>query len=686
MAFEELPPLTLRIISPADNLPVMVEKVQFNFDQILLHGGGRKGDKGDEGAKGVPGATGVGEQGDKGDKGSEIFFTDTDVNDNDLTISGDHREDDILIDTEGDYFKVFKDTFGALRYKFQFNINTASVINPYWIDQDSYYSAPVQTNPTVNEHVLFNFGAPAGIEKNLVVARRSDNGGGFDKSEYYRVLFGMDQYPAVATQNATLFISNILHNDTDTADQQFFAQVGFKYRDSASSNVGANTVWVIYKEESANDRFLFSIENQSVGTYFKHDTSDTDDSSYIIKGANIEFIGQSVDIDTVTEYLNLGITSNQATFTAQRDLILQTDDSVGSGATFGVTFEDALFKVDNFTFDNFDTGGTPPIKWSFTNRLELTVLFDEFDISATKVILDTIAVDLGATTGSTATDLTLNQDLNIIGGKKIDADADIKFSHRIRNRSVEVQANFFETLLLTGVNSPVVYLKEDAGGPYNTFSGVSGMDDNQVITLVAKDEVIIKPTEQGGDIDLITNKNLILSPLQSVTIYKNPTSGNIEQIGGELGGHDLEGEEEFILNNGSPLVELQVGVNTKYQRITSDLTLTTNHEIRLLRNGAKAGNSFFIHFENNFSLNGNTLRITDNTGANIRKDFTEFDEAMIGTSGADGESAMFWCYYTGSQWIVTGFYETLSGFYGNPHDFQFGGDQAIIDADTLSST
>ena len=62
--------LTLKVLRPSDNLPMLVEKIQFNFDQILLNGGGPKGDTGTVGMKGEIGATGIGDKGDKGDKGT----------------------------------------------------------------------------------------------------------------------------------------------------------------------------------------------------------------------------------------------------------------------------------------------------------------------------------------------------------------------------------------------------------------------------------------------------------------------------------------------------------------------------------------------------------------------------------------------------------------------------------------
>lgn len=529
--FENLPPLTLKAITSADNLPIVVEKTQFNFDQILLHGGGKIGKTGGDGKKGLPGATGIGEEGEMGEKGSEIFFTTTDQNDNDITISLEHREDDILIDGGGDYFKVFKDTFSNLRYSFKFNINTASTINPYWIDQKLYHLAPIQSNSIVNEHVLFGFGDPSGVEKNLVLSKRTDNGGGFDKSEYYRVLLGMDQYPAVPSLNATLFISNILHDNVQTADQQFFAQIGFKYRDSASANVGANTVWVIYKEESALNRYLFSIQNQSIGVFFSHDINNTDDSALIVKGANTKFIGQSVNIDIVTEWANLNIQVDIATFVTQKNLTVKSDSVIGSNSTFSIEFDIVNVKADTIFFSTLSPASD--INWISSNNIIFTIDAD-FIMKSDKVALDTALIELGNTAGSTQTVVILNQNMKIDSNDKIlDMNVDTGFFHKLRNKSVNMDTS--AVLDVTNIDSPLVYLDKDGTG---VITDIVGMDDYQVITfIVAVDSGNI--TFTGGNYDLRQNGDAILSNMESITLQYNPNEGVIEEIGGN---YDIDKE------------------------------------------------------------------------------------------------------------------------------------------------
>lgn len=57
------------ILHPSDSSSIKFEKINYNFDQILAHGGGPQGPRGFKGAQGLPGETG--QKGEKGDLGPE---------------------------------------------------------------------------------------------------------------------------------------------------------------------------------------------------------------------------------------------------------------------------------------------------------------------------------------------------------------------------------------------------------------------------------------------------------------------------------------------------------------------------------------------------------------------------------------------------------------------------------------
>ena len=57
------------ILHPSDSDSIKFEKINYNFDQILAHGGGPQGPRGFKGAQGLPGETG--QKGEKGDLGPQ---------------------------------------------------------------------------------------------------------------------------------------------------------------------------------------------------------------------------------------------------------------------------------------------------------------------------------------------------------------------------------------------------------------------------------------------------------------------------------------------------------------------------------------------------------------------------------------------------------------------------------------
>ena len=72
--------ITLKNITPADTISSMVDKINFNFDQIILNGGGIEGPRGVEGYPGMQGVQGpignIGPTGEKGDDGSTFHILD----------------------------------------------------------------------------------------------------------------------------------------------------------------------------------------------------------------------------------------------------------------------------------------------------------------------------------------------------------------------------------------------------------------------------------------------------------------------------------------------------------------------------------------------------------------------------------------------------------------------------------
>lgn len=357
--------LTLKVFRPSDGLPEIVEKLQFNFDQILLNGGGPVGETGNDGGKGEIGATGIGEQGIPGTRGSYIYFVNTAIVNGQPVTNPNHLVGDTIIDASGNYYQVV-DIGGTLEYIFQFNLSLASLIQ-YLKSQYDYGQGG--SNP-ITKFILRNNGAAnAATERNLVLAIRRPNSttGSEDQSEFYRLILGLDTYPG--TDNSPLTICNIIPEGVTNAMSAPFSQLSFRYRDTITSAVSATKADIKYKIVSAFTTFSF--ENLSTAFYLRHNSTDTNLSESIIKGKNVVLSGSSTDESTITEYVKFIIGSIDSYLKPIKNLIFQSADATG---TF--TFENNLIINNRLIFKtDLDSAGT-------------TVTGNTLDISSGKSVFD----------------------------------------------------------------------------------------------------------------------------------------------------------------------------------------------------------------------------------------------------------------------------------------------------------
>jgi hypothetical protein len=679
--FTNLPPMTLKDIKPSDNLVDIAEKTQYNFDQVLLYGGGPKGKIGDKGSKGLPGATTVGIKGDTGTRGSNIFFPQVVISDGDNIINVEHKLGDVVIDNNGDYLKV-ESVAGVLKYNFEFNINTASVASPYWLDQGSYQTNPIATNPNTNLHVLLDPTLPNNVDKNIVLARRSDNGGGFDKSEYYRVLLGLDKYPSVATQNATLFIANIPHDEVLGADQQFFAQVGFKYRNTAIANVGANTVWVVYKEELS--RYTFAVDNLSVGVMLKHDTSNVNNSTIYARGANIELIGQSLNIDTVTERMKINISPTINTVTNKKDIAITNDTGVGSSWDIN-NYQYGRIVSDSLLLQSL-TAAFPTI-YTPATKLKLLAVGNNIEFEAVKLEFKTGAIDIGdGISPSVITNLLNDVDIISSGGKNLSLKAntilDAKLSYVPSATVVRPVAGWID---ITGINSPVIVLGRATGSPVGTYSNIINIDGgtpNQIVTFFTMEGVTLVDSHLTGfnmHIDNYTDRSL--APFESVRMWNNPFTNTWYQVDNTF---TTSKDGVSVLTAQSAGTTINIGVTTHNKILKFVFPTISGIQVDNILNfskvGAKQGSEFFIEFQNpKFSSPTSPTFGTivfQSNGVTV-KSYSKFEAwMMVSTKTSDKPSTMVRMYYDGSNWIY-------SGYDASPNAEFWGNTESYIDVSTL---
>lgn len=357
--------LTLKVFRPSDGLPEIVEKLQFNFDQILLNGGGPVGNDGNDGRKGEIGATGIGEQGIPGTRGSYIYFVNTATVNGQPVTNPNHLVGDTIIDASGNYYQVV-DVGGTLQYIFQFNLSLASLIQ-YLKSQYDYGQGG--SNPITKFVLRDNGAANSATERNLVLAIRRPNSttSSEDQSEFYRLILGLDTYPG--TDNSPLTICNIIPEGVTNAMSAPFNQLSFRYRDTIISAVSATKADIKYKIVSAFT--TFSLENLSTAFYLRHNSTDTNLSETIVKGKNVILSGSSTDESTITEYVKFIIGSVDSYLKPIKNLIFQSADPTGTFA-----FENNLIINNRLIFKtDLDSAGT-------------TVTGNTLDISSGKSIFD----------------------------------------------------------------------------------------------------------------------------------------------------------------------------------------------------------------------------------------------------------------------------------------------------------
>lgn len=247
--------LSLKVLYLSDSVEEFYDKVQYNFDQILINGGGEKGSKGDTGPRGWIGATGSGRKGDKGDKGSRIHYVSSNITNGSTVSDPLHKLEDTVIDLNGDFFEV-TGTIPNLVYTLQFSLTSLSS-SSYWEEQTIYQA--IGSNP-ITSNILF-LSAP-----NIVTAVRLI-GIGSDTSQYRRILIGLDKY--VGAINNSLNVCNILIDAFDIpTDISQVSQIALRFRPNHSSNPVAS---------SANIRFfgnatdgLLSLDNNNSKIYLQH--------------------------------------------------------------------------------------------------------------------------------------------------------------------------------------------------------------------------------------------------------------------------------------------------------------------------------------------------------------------------------------------------------------------------------
>lgn len=416
--------MNFKVIKSSDNFGTLVEKSEYNFNQILLHGGGPPGDKGDAGNRGMPGATGgKGNKGDQGDKGSLIWYESVGfAADGIVVVNVNYREDDTVVVSNGDYYKIIK-SGSILYYEFQFNFAVTPL--SYLLDQYSYDAAGASVN------IWHTLSTANPTETNLLLSKKVA-GSGFDESNFYKMFIGLDSNPIII--NTPFVACNILPHET--AGEVFaaaadFSQLALKFRPSSRSNPTINTIFLKYVE--VGDIWTFDINNSGAKMKLVTDNSDPVGSKAIFESYYQIFgtpdnalskvtITHSASASTITSDKDIAVGSVDPTtgfvlvnnkkvklnFNGDTDLYARQDAhnlnmNVNTFFKRKLKYDHTVIQIDTNKSINIANGGTRPIIFldgAITPTLSKIVGGDTGDVIVISSKLVPVKIDIKESPGA----------------------------------------------------------------------------------------------------------------------------------------------------------------------------------------------------------------------------------------------------------------------------------------------
>lgn len=319
----------------------LLEIVQYNFDQIVLHGGGDKGDKGEPGV-GIPGASGVSIKGDKGDVGNSMRISSTTVSNGDT--DEEWNPGDVVIDGNGSVYKILSD--GTAQFSFNLLYETSGFISDQWV-----YN---QSSGVGSSWVMVDENGDIG-KSNIVFALKDGT-----SNDLYSLSIGSTE---TNSTNHSLFLSNIHKPDASETSQLILG-----YRDTSSSQLDINKV--VFNYTKANGLYEYTnsllgsslsmngssssdstIDIQSNGLHIKNNSGDYINivGNTVTSSGELIFVAPSIDIDCDELKLKNGSTISGDNITANLSMNL-TGQRVNLNTRLNRTYTDvSINSSDNFT-------------------------------------------------------------------------------------------------------------------------------------------------------------------------------------------------------------------------------------------------------------------------------------------------------------------------------------------------
>lgn len=309
--------MNFKALKPSDTIEEWMSKIEYNFNQILLNGGGPSGDRGITGETGGYGATGkTGPKGESGVKGSTIWFETGTIGDGEVVNIVDHpdyNEGDIVISDNGNYYQI-TEVGGVLTYQYQFNFSITPL--SYFIDQFNFDLAGQATG----KWHLFN--GDDSRESNVMLVKKTTGSGANDDANFYRLFLGLDANPTIV--NSSLIVANILPHETSAqtnAVDNAFSQIALKYRADSRHAPTVNSVFIKYEE--TENLWAFSINNSGVKLKLDYDNSDP-----ALARATLESALQTFKTaDSANSHITVSHNTTMTMINSMKDLVFHSLDN-----------------------------------------------------------------------------------------------------------------------------------------------------------------------------------------------------------------------------------------------------------------------------------------------------------------------------------------------------------------------
>jgi len=331
--------ITLRSIKNSDKLPTLTDKLNWNFDQFLNLYNKLKFITTVTGNRGIPGATGRGEQGEQGTRGSKIIFENRVIQDTDPVTNPDLNIDDVVIDSQGNYFTIIENN--GLKYSFSFNVASASA--------EIYLLTWTQFQSISNKPIIQRFGINSGTPTDflLLMGRRTNND---DNAEFYKLAVGLENNSTSIPSSLT--VCNIIDDvdgNTQSAPDNFF-NIAFKYRKQSNLLPSSFTSGIQYTQE-ADDIPVLKIKNV-IGELNILSNSNDPNLSYISHNTPRTIFWGYDPLQTQSTYFEINVNSNDNI----KLLSSKSTDIIGTGtlSTFGYSVM-SLHDVQEFNYNNLST-------------------------------------------------------------------------------------------------------------------------------------------------------------------------------------------------------------------------------------------------------------------------------------------------------------------------------------------